>query len=77
VDAEAVGELPDALDCLVASLAHDVGCAELLREGNPVGMAAHDDDLVGAEAAGGDDAAQADGAVADDGHCLPRADLGG
>ena len=40
-------------------------------------MAAHDDDLLGAEALGGDHAAQADGAVANHRDALARADRGG
>ena len=44
-----------------------------LRERDPVGVAAHDDDLLGPEALGGDDAAQADRAVADDGDACRRA----
>ena len=39
-------------------------------------MPAENDDLLGAEPPRGDDAAQADGAVSDNGNCLPRADLG-
>src|SRR2546428_12225422 len=53
VDAEAVGELAHALNRLVASLADDVCCAELSRECDPVGMAAQEDDLLGAAAPGG------------------------
>jgi hypothetical protein len=41
------------------------------------GRAAEDDDLVGAEAPGGDHAAQADGAVTDDGRRVPGTDPGG
>jgi hypothetical protein len=70
VRAEAIGELADALDRLVASLADDVCCAELSRQCNPVWMMAKEDDPLGAEASGGDHAAQADSAVADDGHGL-------
>ena len=46
-------------------------------ERDPVGVAAEEDDLLGAEPLGGDHAAQADGAVADDGHRLAGADPGG
>ena len=76
VDAEAVGELAHALDRLVAALADDVGRAELSRQRYPGRVAAKDDDLLGAEAPGGDHAAQADGAVTDDGDRLSAADLG-
>jgi len=40
-------------------------------------MVAHHDNLLGAEAPGGDDGAEADGAITDDGHGLAAADLGG
>jgi hypothetical protein len=40
VHAVAIGEFAYALDCLFATLADDVGCAELARERDPVGMAA-------------------------------------
>jgi len=63
-----------ALNRFVASLAHDVCCAELFSECDPVGMPAEDDDLLGAEAPRGDDATQADGAVSDNGHCLAWTD---
>ena len=76
VDAEAAGELAHALDGLVAALADDVRRAELARERDPVGVTAEDDDLLGAEPRGGDHAAQADRAVADDGHGLAGSDLG-
>src|SRR5215216_1648116 len=77
VGAEAAGELAHALDGLLAPLAHHVRGAELPGQGDPVGVATEDDDLLGAEALGGDHRAQADGPVADDGHALPRADLRG
>src|SRR5439155_262580 len=64
VDAEAAGQRAHARDGLLATLAHDVRCAELLRQGNPVGMAAHHDNLLGAEAARGDDGADLQGADA-------------
>src|SRR6476646_7543406 len=44
VGAEPVGELADALDGLVAPLAHDVGRAELPGQSDAVGMAAEQDD---------------------------------
>ncbi len=76
VDVEAVGEFAQALDRLLASLAHDVRRAELSRQRDPVGMAVEDDDLLGTEAPGSDHAAQADGAVTNNGHRLPWADVG-
>ena len=72
--AEAARQLADALDRLLAPLADDVGGAELLRERDPVGVTAEDDDLLRAEALGRDHAAQPDGAVADDGRRSCRAD---
>jgi hypothetical protein len=73
VDAEAVGELAHAFDRLVAALADDVGRAELSRQRDPGGVAAKDDDLLRAEAPGGDHPAKADSAVTDDGDCLSGA----
>jgi hypothetical protein len=61
---EAVGELAYALNRLIASLADDVGCAELSRDGDAVRMSAKQDALLGAESPGRDHATQADGAVA-------------
>ena len=76
VGAEAAGQLAHALDRLVAALADDVGRAELARERDAVGMAAEDDDLLGAEPPRGDHAAEPDGAVADDGRRLAGPDAG-
>jgi hypothetical protein len=53
------------------------GGAELARERDPLGVAAEDDDLLCVEPLGGDHAAEADGAVADDGCGLARADASG
>src|SRR6266566_7816101 len=77
VDAEAAGQLARAVDRALAALAHDVRCAELSRQGDPVGMVAQDHDPLGAEAPGGDDGAEADGAVTDNGRGPAAADLGG
>ena len=68
---EAAGQLADSRDRLLPALAHDVRRAEFFRQRDPVGMAAQDDDLLGAETAGGDDATQADGAVADHRDLVP------
>ena len=75
MDAKAAGQCAHAFHGLLAALAHDIRCAERFRQCDPVGVAAQNDDLLGAEAPGGDDAAQADGAVTDDGHFLAVADL--
>src|SRR6266705_2395645 len=77
VDAHAAGQLAHACNGLLAPLAHDVRRAELSRQGDPVGMVAHHDNLLGAEAPGGDDGAEADGAVTDDGCGFAAANLGG
>jgi hypothetical protein len=66
LDAVAVRELLDAFDGFGAAFADAVGGAELAGERDPVGVPAEDDDLLGAEALGGDDAAESDGAVAND-----------
>ena len=72
VCAVAAGEFEYALDGFLAAFADDVGGAELARD--PVGVAAHDDDLLGAEALGGD--RRTVGAVAD-GDPVSGRDLGG
>ena len=68
MDAEAAGRCAHAFDRFLAALAHDVRRAECFRQRDAIGMATQNDDLFGAEALGGDDAAQADRAVADHGH---------
>ncbi len=75
MDAEAAGELADALYGLLAPLADDVGGAELPGERDPVFVEAHDD-LLGPEALGGDHPAKAHGAVPDDGRALARVNPG-
>src|SRR5271169_5608064 len=77
MDAEAAGELAHALDGLVATLADDVGRAEVLRQRDPVRVPAEDDDLLRAEALRGDHAAETDRAVADDRDILAGGDPGG
>ena len=62
---------------VVAAFFDDVGRAELAGESLPVGVAAHRDDPLGAELLGGEDAEQADGAVADDGDRLAGTGFGG
>jgi hypothetical protein len=64
------------LDRLVAALADDVGCAEPSPEFDAVGTMAHENNALGAETSSGNDAAQADGAVADNCCRLARADVG-
>ena len=75
VRAEAAGQLADALDGGVAALADDVGRAERPRQRDPIRVAPEQDDLLGAEPPRRDDAAEADRAIADHRHALPRADL--
>jgi hypothetical protein len=71
------GELAHALERRLAALAHDVGGSELARQRYPIGMATEEDDLLRSEAPSGDDAAQADGAVAYHRDDLPRPGLRG
>ena len=68
-------QLADALDCFLAALAHDVGGAELLPQRGPLGVAAEQEDPLGAETLRRDHTAQPDGAVADHGDRLAGANL--
>src|SRR5437870_10092775 len=61
MDAEAAGQRAHARDGLLAPLAHDVRRAEPFRRGDPVALAAQAPDLLGAEALGGADGAEAAG----------------
>jgi hypothetical protein len=65
-------QVPDPLDALCAAFGHDVGGTELDAEVGAVGVPAHQDDPPGAEPLCREDGAQADRAVADDGHRGPR-----
>ena len=56
----------------LAALAHESVAPNSLAERDPIGVAAEQDDLFGAEALRRDDAAEADGAVADDRDGLAR-----
>ena len=76
VGAEPAGELAHALDCVLAALADDIGRAELARQGDPVLVAAEDDDLLGAQALGGDHTTKPDRTIADDCDALSGADAG-
>src|SRR5213078_3538886 len=76
VRAEAVGELANALDRLVAALTNDVSSAELLPERDPSRIVAEEDDLVGAQPLRSDHAAETHCAVADDCCGLTWRDLG-
>jgi hypothetical protein len=76
VRAESAGELADALDRRIPSLADDIGRAESACERDPVGVTTEHDDLLGAEPPGGDDAAQAHRAVPDDSDSLARTHFG-
>ena len=67
VGAVAAGELADLGDAFLAALGDDVGGAELAAEVGAGLVAAHQDDLLGAEPLGRQHGQQADGAVADDG----------
>ena len=67
VGAESAGQLADPLDRGVAPLADDIRRAELARQRNAVGVTAEHDDLLRAETTGGDDAAETDRAITNDG----------
>jgi predicted metal-dependent enzyme (double-stranded beta helix superfamily) len=68
-------QLPDALDPCLAALVHDICRPELPPERRPSGVAAEQDDPVGAEALRCDHTAEPDGAVADYGDGLAGSDL--
>ena len=74
LNAEAAREIADPRNALLAAFADHVGRAELPCEIEPVLVPAHDDDLLGAEPLGGEHSADADRAVADDGHCAAATD---
>jgi hypothetical protein len=63
VSAESAGQLPDALDCGVPSLADDISRPELASQGNAVRVTAEHDDLLRTETTGGDDAAETHRAI--------------
>ena len=69
--------LLDPCDSVVSALLDDVGGAELSGQRLPVGVPAEGDDPLGAELPGGQDAEQADRAVADDRDRLAGPGLGG
>jgi hypothetical protein len=75
VRAKAGGQFAHSFDGLVAALADDVRRTELVPERNPLLIAAQQDDLFGAETLRGDDAAQADCAIADDSDGLAGRDM--
>lgn len=58
------GQFPDRVDAVLAAAGDDVGGAELAAQVGALGVAAHQDDALGAEQPGGDDRAQPDRAVA-------------
>src|SRR6266550_7840124 len=64
--ADALRQLANLVDRRFTALAHDVRGAELLRQRDPIGMTPQHDDLLGAEPARRDHAAEADRAIADD-----------
>ncbi len=66
VGAVTPGQRADLLDAFVAALGDDVGGAELPTKIGAVTMAAHQDDLLGAQSFGGQHRAESDCAVADD-----------
>jgi hypothetical protein len=76
VGAVATGELADLLDALLAACGDDVGGTPLATKVGAVGVPAHEDDLLGAQPAGGQHGGQPHGPVADDGHGRVGPDLG-
>src|SRR5205085_11530712 len=58
--AKAAGELADVFHRSIAWLTDDIRCAERFAERDAVGMMAEENDLLGAAAPSGDDAAQTD-----------------
>ena len=74
VCAVAAGELADLGDAVLAAGGDDVGGAELPTEVGARLVAAHEDDLLGAEPLGRQHRQQADGAVADHGDTGARGD---
>ena len=76
VSAKAACELTHALNCLLASLADDICCAEFSGKGDPIGMAAEDDDLLSAESPRSDHATQADRAITNNGRRFSAANPG-
>ena len=68
--AVAAGELLHPLDRLRSTLADQISRAELLGQDDPVGVPAHDDDLLGSKPFRGDDPAQANRTVSDNGDNL-------
>jgi len=75
VDADAAGHVLDLLDRLLPALGDDVGRAKLGGQPLAIGMTRHRDDPLRAEAPGSENAAHADGAVADHGDGLAGLDL--
>src|SRR3954464_6223016 len=67
VGSEPVRQIANPGNAFLAALADDVGRAKILRQGEPVRMAAEHDDPLGTEALGGDHPAEAYRAIADHG----------
>ena len=71
VDADSVGHLLDRIDRRLAALSEDVGGSERARHLLAPRVAAQRDDPVRTKALRGNDSAQPDGAVSDDGDHAP------
>ena len=67
MDSQASRQFSDSRNRFCAAFAHDIGCAELLGQRDPVRMAAQEDDSLCAESPCGDDAAKPHSTIADDG----------
>ena len=66
VSTNSIGHVHDPGDALVATLSHDVGCAEFACEFLPRGVPAYRDDPLRTHLPGGEYAEEADRAVTDD-----------
>src|SRR5439155_17504046 len=66
-------EFAHTLRRLIAPFTYDLSCTELLCECDALGMSTQHDNLLSAQALRGGDAAQANGAVTEDGCRFPAA----
>src|SRR5512141_1568540 len=75
VRTESAGDLFDAIDSFLATLAHDVRRSKFFRQRDSVWMTSEQNDLLGAESLRGDDAAKSDCTVSHDCRDLARSNL--
>src|SRR5262245_56953369 len=74
--AKTIGQFSDKIDCLLPALTDYVCRAKLLSQGGPLGIAAEQDDLLGAQPLSRNHPAQSNRPVADDGNGRPRLNPG-